>query len=370
MRVQVVMGHPTIKNHTPFASELLQQIDEEGRTQITPVVKATLQLDDRGVLVLAEQQSSVKLSGEPWSEAEVPCYKFEPETAFFKPATDVALVGHACASSGRTTQTQVTLRVGALTKTLRVTGDRMWRRTMSGISASPALPFERVALSYERAYGGWDRTSREPSQHRCDIRNPVGVGYRAKGAVFQEGTPLPNIEDPEHPHSSYDGPCTPAGFGFIGPDWAPRAALGGTYDGAWLEQRSPLLPENFQRAYHNAASPGLIAPGYLRGDEAIQVLGVQASGNALATRLPGLPPPGCRVRLRSRGDVELQLVLDTLIIDLDRRQVLLLWRAPLAVAQGLQDVAAVSISCPQAWSLQARSGGGRVIPLQPRDQQG
>jgi hypothetical protein len=358
------MGHPAITNHTPFASELLQQIDEDGRAQITPLIKATLQLDDRGALVLAEEQSTVNLTGEAWSDAEAPCYKLEPETAFVKPATDVALVGHACAVGSRTTQMQVTLRVGPLAKTLRVTGERVWRKTLSGINASVALPFERMPLSYERAYGGWDRSSRNPSQHHCDVRNPVGIGYRAKGAAFQDETPLPNIEDPRQLISSYAGSCAPAGFGFTGPDWQPRAALGGTYDAAWLAARSPFLPVDFQRAFFNAASDGLVANGFLRGDEPIQVSGTQPSGQPLTTRLPGVSAPTCRVRMRSRGALQLQTVLDTVIIDTDQRQVFLLWRASLAVAQGLQDVAAVSISCPQAWALQARASRGRVIPLQ------
>lgn len=353
------MGHPITNNQTPFASELLQQIDEEGRTQITPVVKATLQLSDNGALVLAEEQSTVSLTGETWSDAEQPCYKLEPETAFIKPATDVVLVGHARTTA---TQTLVGLRVGELQKTLRVTGDRVWHKGISGIKASPPRPIGALPLSYERAYGGWDRSSPDASKHKPEPRNPVGIGHRAKDAPFQEGTPLPNIEDPQHLLSAYGGTCLPAGFGFIGPDWQPRAALAGSYDDAWLTLRSPLLPLSFQRTFFNAASPGLVARGYLRGDEPVQVTGL--SERPWSTRLPGLPSPSCRVWLRSRaGALELQTAFDTLIIDGDLRRLTMLWRASLPVSGGLQEVSSIDITCPEAWGLQARP---RVLPFPAR----
>jgi hypothetical protein len=58
-----------------------------------------------------------------------------------------------------------------------------------------------------------------------------------------------------------------AGFGFISPHWQPRAGLAGTYDASWQASRAPLLPVDFDRRHLNAVSPGLVAPGYLRGGE-------------------------------------------------------------------------------------------------------
>jgi hypothetical protein len=71
--------------------------------------------------------------------------------------------------------------------------------------------------------------------------------------------------------------------------------------------------------------------------------------------------------LRLRRPVELETVLDTVIIDIDQQQVVLLWRASLPVMNGLQEVAAVSISCPQAWSLRTHSGSARVLPFRARN---
>ncbi|WP_281255421.1 DUF2169 domain-containing protein [Cystobacter ferrugineus] len=39
-------------------------------------------------------------SGESWGKPGESSYKYEPEGAFIKPATDVALIGHAYAPRG------------------------------------------------------------------------------------------------------------------------------------------------------------------------------------------------------------------------------------------------------------------------------
>ncbi len=43
----------------------------------------------------------------------------------------------------------------------------------------------------------------------------------------------------------------------------------GLADEVWNKTRKPLLPKNFDRRYFNAAAPGLVAPGYLKGDEPV-----------------------------------------------------------------------------------------------------
>ena len=48
----------------------------------------------------------------------------------------------------------------------------------------------------------------------------------------------------------------------------------GTYDKKWQEERAPLLPRDFSKRFLNAAAPGLVAPGYLRGDETVIAAGV------------------------------------------------------------------------------------------------
>lgn len=60
-------------------------------------------------------------------------------------------------------------------------------------------------------------------------------------------------------------------FGFVSPHWQPWLGLAGSHDAAWREHRFPLLAADFDRQ-HDVASLGLIAPGYLQGNEEVQTL--------------------------------------------------------------------------------------------------
>jgi hypothetical protein len=91
------MGHASIENETPFAFEALFLADEEGRPLLVTVIRATYSIAGRQ-LVLAEPQGKVPVAGELFGESPATSsWRFEPETAFAKPATDVVLIGHAYA---------------------------------------------------------------------------------------------------------------------------------------------------------------------------------------------------------------------------------------------------------------------------------
>ena len=65
----------------------------------------------------------------PATDAPVSSYKYEPEIALFKPATDVVLIGHAHPPGGGATQVDVGIKVGPVQKVARVFGDRFWLLT-------------------------------------------------------------------------------------------------------------------------------------------------------------------------------------------------------------------------------------------------
>jgi len=337
------MGHPEVENKTPFAFEALHLVDEDWRPLLVPVVKATFLVQPDGRCVLAQEQQPLSPSGECWGkDPATSSYRYEPEVAFFKPGTDVVLNGHAHAPRGATREMQVSLRVGPLRKDLLVFGDRVWFRSMGIATASDAAPFEKMPLVYERAFGGWDRSHPSPERHSCEQRNPVGTGFREPGNL-EDGLRLPNIEDPGEPLRSFTDRPRPAGFGFVAPHWQPRAALAGTYDVAWQKERAPLLPKDFDRRHLNAASPGLIAPGHLRGDEPVRALGVTPEGDFSFT-LPGVAAPRVEVVLAAGSPRELALALDTVIIEPDELRVLLLWRGNTVLPTGPHDVRALTVS--------------------------
>ena len=331
------MGQLEIDNHTSFAVESLILHDEDGRPLLVPLIQASYQWARAGGLTLAEQQPKINLCGERWEKpwpddadaaatTQPASYKHEPHYAFTKPATDVVLVGHAHAHSPRSTSVDVVFSAGPLRKHVRVFGERTWVRRRDRIVATDPSPFERIPLCYERAFGGWDRSGSMPSQHRCEPRNPVGVGFRAAGAAFTPGVRLPNLEDPQHLLTHYGDIAPPAGFGWVAPNWQPRSALGGTFDDRWQRERMPLLPRDFDRRFFNAASPGLVASGYFAGDERIVVVNATAAGR-VSFRLPGRTSPVCRVVRSRRRDEFLDTRLDTIVVDVDQQTVQLLYRA-------------------------------------------
>ena len=130
MRYVLRMGQPMTENCTPFAFEGLFLIDEEARPLLVPIVKATYTFDAAGRLCLAPEQVPLNMTGEWWGKPGESSYKYEPECAFIKLATDVVLIGSAHAPKKGTCEVLVTLGVGALRKSVRVVGDRVWFKSL------------------------------------------------------------------------------------------------------------------------------------------------------------------------------------------------------------------------------------------------
>lgn len=345
------MPHATLDNRTAFAAEVLHLADEDWRPLAVFVVKATFDVLPGGGLARSAHQAALHHTGElHYPDRDESSYRREPEVAPFKPATDVALVAHAHAPRAGTTVMDIQLRVGPLTKRARVFGDRTWHRSAGADLLTAPAAFATMPVVHERAFGGWDRAAADPREHRYEPRNPVGRGFHAHGDLPRAGLPAPNIEDIDHPIRSPRDTPPPASFGFISPNWQPRAALAGTYDDAWRRRRCPSLPVDFDRRHFNAAAPGLVADGYLRGDEEVLAEGLSPDGR-LRLRLPGVPPPTVRAAVTDQPDATPPMALDTLILDLDARTLSMFWRAHLLLPRGPHDLRAALFASPESYTL-------------------
>lgn len=333
-----------VANTTPFEAGAYAVADRDGADLLLVVVRGTYVLDGRGRLGLADAQTPVTLedtyTGEPGASGLAAASDF----ALGKPATDVVLTGHAYADRPGATSVDVGLQVGPVRRLLRVFGDRFWRRSMGALRMSAPAPFARMPLVYERAFGGVDATADDPRHHEAEARNPVGVGFRARRGARPDDAPLPNLEDLGALITTPDDRPAPAAPGPVPPAWAPRAAYAGTYDAAWEATRRPLLPLDFDARFFNAAAPGLVAPGRLRGDEPVALIGVSPDG-PLRFALPGVTPGGAAVS-RTDGARPLAFALDTVALAPDDRRVTLVWSATAAVRRGFADVEAVRCSLP------------------------
>jgi hypothetical protein len=230
----------------------------------------------------------------------------------------------------------VLLRIGPVRKVVRVHGERRWKRALVRKAATDPLPFERVPLLWENAWGGTDVTPDDEKHHGQEPRNPVGRGYRAKGSKLPwEDELCPSLEDPAEPLGGPGRSGVPAGFGPIGRGWLPRRQYAGTYDEKWVAERMPLLPDDFDERFHQAAPPDQIAPGYLRGGEPVDLVGCTSEGR-VTFALPVLRPR-FETRLRARVDGG-PMVLDTVSLDADARRVALLFKGQVRVHGEVPDV--------------------------------
>lgn len=332
-----------LENSTPFVAERCAVSDENGADLLVVLLKATYAYDEKGRLTVAAPQSSLELADQYYGKPEESSIKYASDFSINKPATDVALIGHAYAPQGRATEANVSLQVGALKKSLKVFGDRYWQKILGVTTISSPAPFEKMPLIFERAFGGVDKSHADPEKYDYERRNPIGVGFRAKKSQLPiDGAKLPNIEDLGNLISDLDDKPNPAGFGFISPAWQPRLGYAGTYDENWQKTRMPHLPTDFDNRYFNVAHPDLVHKGFLQGNEPVALTGVSPRGYVRFS-LPGVTPI-CQVVFKNTDAQPVILNLDKVVINADENQVILVWSGSLKMPGEFYDVEVIKFA--------------------------
>lgn len=316
-----------LENRTPFAAERTIVMDKHGEKSWVVAVRATYRVLPSGACELAEEQPpalhAAAFHGAPGTSS----VRYEADLVPTKRATDVLLNASAYAPGGRPcSRVDVGLRVGPVDKHLTVFGNRLWSRSATGFmgSSSPER-FERMPITFERAFGGYDQVDPDPSKHRLFRPNPVGSGF-ATASAHLEGRLLPNVELPSQLISSWSDRPPPAGFGAVASYWSPRFEYAGTYDAEWQAQKFPLLPDDFDERFHQAALPDQQA-GQLQGGETVVLKNLTESG-AMQFSLP-------RVYLSlvtrfGKKKMEHRACLQSVVIEPDLAQVVLVWQSSLA----------------------------------------
>ena len=244
-----------------------------------------------------------------------------------------------------------------------------WRLTQ-------AEPFTEQPIRYEHALGGQlkvyssdeaaERVAAEhrlpdevrakhpqgedaPIAHTACMHNPVGVGFLERWyeeALRLDRWPAPQIvsRDAELTVSEWrslargekkpgdTAALTPRGLGVVTKAWQPRLALAGTFDARWLDEKWPLMPDDFQMAYWNGAHPDMLCPRLFGGDvvtieNMVPATGALVSGGRTVMRfaLPDVNLAACLdAAWVDAGWV--RMTMDTLIVDLERGLVSLVWR--------------------------------------------
>ena len=325
----------------------------DGQYILSVLLKRTYSIVPGKACERAEADKKVLTADQFWDDPMNSSVKFEGDFIPYKPATDVVLNGVAYAPGARPTHSMVaSLSVGDSRKEILVLGDRTAQYRDGGMPAfTDPEPFETMELRYERAYGGPDIYS-DPKLPCLYPRNLFGRGFVVKNlSKTVEDLPLPNMEHPADRLTPERLCCghfmhwerqpMPQGFGWFPKTWQPRASLAGVMpaDRAVEQQLravyAQFVPAHQRELYEqtklpdmdfrffNGASAGLVFP-FLKGDEKVRTVNLSPEGE-LSFELPGDRP---RIGLDiGMGMQEPAVVLHTVMIRMEEREVDLLWRA-------------------------------------------
>lgn len=333
-------------NPTPFRAAPAAVADLEGAPYLVVVFKATYALDRSGGLTPAEEQRDVAMGDTFVGEAGASSIDYASDLTIGKTSTDVIVTGSAYPYQAGGVEGEVGVQVGPARASFRVFGDREWQSALGVTRMSRSRPFDQLPLVYERAAGGSDTSPSAERDHQFDGRNPVGLGFRAtRSRLDLDRSRLPNFELPDDLIRDPDNRPPPAPVGFVAPGWEPRVGYAGTYDAAWSETRSPMLPTDFDVRFFDVAPPGLTVPGRLQGNEHGAAKGISPYG-LLRFTLPSLQPVA-EVASLAAGPLPVALELDRVVVDGDggrNGEVVLVWSGGLRVPRDFHDVQSITLS--------------------------
>jgi hypothetical protein len=280
---------------------------EDRRFAAALVARVTFQLTGEGPVPSGDQPWIV--SRGPWNSPQGPA---DGDALFCRGGVDLFLFGTARAAGRPVTESWVDLTVGDFARRIRVLGDRSWARRGGRLEATAPRPFTRMPLSLSHAYGGktvWD------GLEIAQPDNPAGRGYLVDAASAVR-TPLPNLEDPDHPIRRWDDRPDPVGLGLC-PMTSGLRLRNGLVVGEGGELRG------IRPALFNAAFPGMIAERVVPGD-AVRIGGVTGPAGPLSFAVPDLPL-AARVRFGDRV-IQRPLAVDQLGIEADTQRIFVTYR--------------------------------------------
>jgi len=310
-----------LKNQTPFKPAIAVLPNRDAIDTLYVLVRATFDLAANPRP--RDTQPGPVLADEYFEEPATSSLKYASELHIEKPATDVAVIGHAWARGERqVAELPVSLEVAGRRKVAQVYGERVW---VDARRMTSPIPFLKMPLRWERAFGGSHRFGPGETDLLAEERNPIGRGFRGKRPQSDAArAPLPNFEDPRAPLAAFGEARDPVGFGFVAPAWLPRRAFAGTYDAVWKRKRAPYLPVDFDPRFLSAVPSDQVFAGYLKGGEPIRLLGMHREG-PLDLRLPVCP---LRIDVKVAGAHQTPPVrLETVLIEPDEDRLSLTFRA-------------------------------------------
>jgi uncharacterized protein YjbI with pentapeptide repeats len=133
---------------------------------------------------------------------------------------------------------EASIRVGARTKRLRVSGERRWETWRNGV----AQPFDSLPIDWPFAFGGADHPD-----------NPDGRGYSPDSSVAEWKGLLPNVEYADDRLHAPGQQVASASLTPVSASRPARREMYGELDQQWWEEDYPGFPRTMDPRYFNVA---------------------------------------------------------------------------------------------------------------------
>jgi len=290
-------------NSTPYPARLATGSSGQKEIIGIAVCKVTYLAQD-GILLPIIGEGAWPVFDKPYVFEGIP---LSPETDFRKKGTDLLIFGSAVAPGNTPVASmQVSVACGEINQRTTVFGDRVWETGPDGFRPTPPEPFVSMPLTNNRTFGGSAKLQNTEVVHAI---NPEGRGFLLeKNRV--EGTPLPNIEDPDHLITRWEDTPRPACWfkpaGFIQAKNAPEIS-------------PETLPLTMMQSLFNQSVPELITAPEKLG-KTLRLSGFSKDGD-ITFPMPEIGGPIVDVRV-GKAEEHFPTTLSTLIV-LPREKVMI-----------------------------------------------
>jgi hypothetical protein len=339
-----------------LVADVAVALDVTGREHLVIVAKASWRIPEPGQRPRPIQPQPLVMADEFYGEPGESAMRYGSDFARFKPKCDVLFDACAHAPEGKAVkQMDVEVQVGAMKKRVRVHGPRKWQRILGLTQMGEAEPFTRMPLHYGYAFGGtrwYDKGLGKNKQRLAEahLANPSGLGYAgSKTADQMHDEPAPSLEKPGKAVGSPGAKLEPWALSAVARHWSPRRELAGTYDEAWQRDVFPLLPADFNEAYHQCSPLDQQIP-HLQGGEEVTLLGLLPGRAELRFTLPQLKLYA-HVR-RSQGATESRVLApDTLFFETEAHRFSAVMRATYPLHRHMQEFESITVNSldPERW---------------------
>lgn len=329
---------PYVTNVTPFQALGIEHRFYNGHPYDCLLVKASFRLCHDDALRPLIKQPPFVLNDVHEGDEDTTALQYPSELIPFKPGTDVVVVGSAKSPGGLPREQWLAqVQVGPVDKIVKLTGPRHWRyKSLDRWELSQIEPCTAVRLSYALAYGGASDVQ-EDERDAC-WANPFGVGFQGRNKIDKSRLyDAPRILSPDAGDPKWVRPMRSVGLSPVDGRQIDRLQFAGTYDEKWQREVAPNIPLDMRMEYWNTVPQDQVAKPYLVGGETVRTAGLFPTQDGRQDFV--LP----RYEVRAvpiRGETKyagMAMDLDTVLIDLDKRHVVLRWATLYSQTEGYDE---------------------------------